>query len=219
MTRIIAFFLCFLAPDEGNAGAWPREHGTVYLALSETMTVNSLGVPRRFQSLYAEYGVSPQLTLGFDGFLSGPGGSSETFLFLSFPLRTNSQIDRYALTIALGEHADLTGSPAPALRIGLNWGRNIGSNWLAINNFATFRKAADNPLLKLDATWGYHVSDDLDLMLNLRAETYDGATNKIEFAPGLTWQTGFGNRIEVGLSIGTAEHREYGLKIGTVRKF
>ena len=219
MFRLIAFFLCFFAPCLGNAGAWPREHGTVYLAFSEIMTVNSLGVPRRFQSLYAEYGLSPQLTLGFDGFRSGSGESTETFLFLSFPLHTNNLRNRYALTFAIGEHADLTGAPAPALRIGLNWGRNIGSSWLAINNFATFRKASDTPLLKLDATWGYHFSDHIDLMLNLRAEIYDGATSKIEIAPGLTWQTGVGNRIEVGLSIGAAEHREYGLKIGTVRKF
>ncbi|MBS9718449.1 hypothetical protein ACFFUT_13290 [Pseudohalocynthiibacter aestuariivivens] len=219
MTRFIVFVLSIIIPFPAFSGAWPREHGTVYVAFSETFTVNSVGVPRSFLSLYAEYGLSPQLTLGFDGFRSGSGESSETFLFLSFPLHTNNPRNHYALTFALGEHADLTGAPAPALRIGLNWGRNIGSSWLAINNFATFRKASDTPLLKLDATWGYHFSNHIDLMLNLRAETYDGATNKIEIAPGLTWQTGVGNRIEVGLSIGAAEHREYGLKIGIVREF
>ena len=219
MTRIIAFFLCFTDPNAGYAGAWPREQGTAFVALSETITINSVGISRSFLSLYAEYGLSPQLTLGFDGFRGGQEESSETFLFLSFPLFTANKKNRFAFTAGLGQHANLTGTPAPALRVGLNWGRNIGSNWLALNNFVTFRKTTDDPLLKLDATWGYHYSNNIDLMLNLRAETYDGATGKFELAPGLTWKTGAGSRIELGLSIGASEHREYGVKFGTVRNF
>jgi hypothetical protein len=162
MDRALALlvFLCLAAlPRIAGAGAWPREPGSGFVAVSYTGWGEVLGYIEGIStktdpaagdltyelSIYAEYGLARRLTFGLDRFDRLGGASTETYLFLRRHLGARNARDQYAIEIAFGiEQTDLVPGSRQATRLGFFYGRGLdtrwGSGWLAIEGLCHRRR-------------------------------------------------------------------------------
>ena len=73
MIRVLILVGLLILPVTAQAGAWLREKRSVFLSWSNAISTLASNRYATDTSLYAEYGLTPRLTVGFDGYLGGPG--------------------------------------------------------------------------------------------------------------------------------------------------
>ncbi len=173
-------FLLLLSAGPAFPGPWLRDAGTGFSSttvdLSPADPARSAPYPppypvEAYTSVYAEYGLTPRLTLGLDGG-SDTYGNGMGLVFLRFPLR-EGKTARMAGEIALGARWSLT-ELTPLLRPGVSWGRGLSlfgkQGWTSLD--ATLLIPGDGGALlpKLDATLGLNTGERMKLMLGLTVE-------------------------------------------------
>ncbi|WP_126974773.1 hypothetical protein [Frigidibacter oleivorans] len=128
----LAAALCAL-PGIGQAGPWARDKGGAFLSLSQ----EGGGAGTGWTSVYAEYGLTPRLTLGLDAG-RGSSGDDQLHLFLQQAILTGPGPNRLSLTMGAGlERRVDPASPDIAFgSLGLAWGRSLGTplgpGWVAV---------------------------------------------------------------------------------------
>ena len=232
MLRILALLVLATLPDPAQSGAWPREKGGVFLSWSSTVSVLSDTGYEVDNSLYAEYGLTSRMTVGFDGYLGATGNVSEGFVFLLLPVGKTDQRARMALTFAMGQKSIPnpwgTTTKQSLAKIGLSWGRGLDHGWLAIDAYATAVvhtslqvPGQSGPEFSADFTWGQKPSDRLMLIWQLQAGKPSNGLAYVKFAPSLVWSIGAtkSTQIELGLIKGLTGDESQSLKLGFWKSF
>lgn len=185
---------CFAA--QVQAGAWPREQGTVFIALSADAS--------RAQ-LYAEYGARNDWTLGAEVSMPKDRRLPDISQFLHHPIwrGAGGAILSAGLAAELRETTAaailpmLKGEAEIAVRGGLFWGKGFqtrfGDGWATLDaqveGIVTTDWLDTGPALKLDA--GVGIKPITALMLTAQAQYWRrGAVEELRLETGAAWAIG-----------------------------
>lgn len=209
-----------------QAGAWPREQGSVFVSASyrAVADVAALGSLRAlmqdgYNALYAEYGLTPRLTLGLDAGYAMDGRFSGVG-FARWSLDNGSGRNRLALSLGAG----LAGPPGETLvQLGAHWGTSLSfgwsDGWMGLDLTAIQRLETDGIAAKADFTFGLAPSDGWKAILQLQAGSYPGADAYLRLAPSIVRRTGAASHIEIGLEAELLGSGMVGAKIGSWIEF
>lgn len=131
------------------AGAWPREAGTGFASLSFWPAQDGAG---NYTALFAEWGLSPRLTLGLDAGRS-VSGQTKAVVFIRTPVMAWAD-NRIAAGIGWGQIAGQR-----VIRPGLSLGRNLnsayGAGWFAVDTVLELDLETRDMDVKADITLGF----------------------------------------------------------------
>lgn len=229
--RILLLFMLLL-PSIATAGAWPREKGEVFLSFSNEISTAANTRHATGTMLYAEYGLTNRLTVGFDGTLGATGTPSEAYLFLRAPL---GQLDR-PTHLAIGFGLGVKNIPNPwgatsnqkLARIGASWGRGLKRGWLGVDmSAATVLNTSINvpgqsgTTYKADFTWGMKPSKRIMLIWQLQTGKSPDGPTYARFSPSVIWSLGQskGPQVEIGFVKGLTGDESQSLKLGFWKRF
>lgn len=152
-----------LVAESAVSGAWQRERGAGFAAGSAILRDGS--APREF-SLFTEYGLRPDLTIGLD--VNGRADKvGHALLFARIPIARPGRTGRLALQLGLGLH-HYSGDTAPMGRFGFLYGRSLGTTgWFGVEPAVEYRSGLGQPLYKLDAVLGLPASGPVQAMIKL----------------------------------------------------
>ncbi|MEL7175746.1 MAG: hypothetical protein AAGK28_04400 [Pseudomonadota bacterium] len=230
--RLLVLLLMLISPSLSFAGAWPREKGGVFLSFSTTTRpspqTHATQVPELAHSaensLYAEYGLSKRVTLGFDGMMTDKVSYGQALIFARVALGRLEAQNRYAASFAVGTFIDtvidvdhLEAEQTTLTRLGLHYGRGLNTGWVGADIFATQEKSGTS--LKLDATWGLKPWERWMFIAQLQAGQPAEGDSYTNFAPSVVWKMNKRMRIEVGLVQPLGGDGEAALKLGSWTEF
>ncbi len=217
------FLLLFCAAPV-CAGPWLRAKGTGFSATTVELAPADTGATApyppayavdAYNTVYAEYGLTPRLTLGLDGG-GDMYGNGMGLVFLRFPLH-EGRTARIAGEIAIGagwSTTDLT----PLLRPGLSWGRGVTlfetHGWASLDATVLLPANGNRPVPKLDAMLGLNTGKRAKLMLGLTLER-----------PAPTLSPAFAYRVwdrfhfTIGAKLRIAQTRPHALALGFWHEF
>lgn len=218
---VLGFLLIVLGTQTLQAGAWLRDAGAGFLSTSGTVTAER----DLSGSLYGEYGLTDQLTLGLDvtagieetGLPQGDGT-----LFVRFPLSSQDAETKWAAHIGLGARYEPT-EFFPSVEFGLSWGRGLQwrdqYGWAAIDATVNFAQSPMKPITKLDGTIGMGVSETSKVMGQIFF-TYTDGELYTTLAPSFLYspknsQTTF----QIGFEFPLQEDDDARIKLGIWRTF
>lgn len=226
MCRSLAMLiLCLLASTAAQAGAWLREEGKGFISASATVhksndPLSETGIDYK-SSVYAELGITPSLTMGFD-LNERPGLAGHALLFSRFPLVDLGEAGRLAGEIGVGGHHG-PDRWHPMYKFTLSYGFEFdsrwGSGWLALDGAIEDRTGAGRPFYKLDLTTGLSEQRMFNPLLQIETTHIQGAPVIWTVTPSVIIQTGEQNRWVVGLENRSNYPKGIGLKIALWRDF
>lgn len=213
----LAFVLLLGLAPQAVAGAWLRQKGTAFLALSGQVTEpDETGLYGVDASLYAEYGLTERLTLGVDA-----GHDmlhfSKAVAFLRMPLGPATRPIKLAVELGAGEVDEET-----ALRPGLSIGRGITlwdlAGWLNADGRAAL--AGGGVLtLESDLTFGLSVTDRAKIILQIQLGHPDDGRSYANFAPSFVYELRPGTHLELGFTQPLAGSDRRAVSLGLWRTF
>jgi hypothetical protein len=160
--RKIALFLAglgfWLAGSSSlMAGAWPREDGAVFVATGGNVILfGDAARPVYYDpTFYLEYGLTPRITLGIDGYTADKGTSGSILGFAQLSFGSLDRPSRTAVSIAAGATRIPTGRNDQTLRLAFHWGRGMEWGWVSGDYAMTFGSVLDRFQEKLTLTAGY----------------------------------------------------------------
>ena len=229
MRRLIPLLLVLLyaAPPAG-AGAWMRESGHGFLALSGTFRQGDRDT-RRELSAYADLGLSPHLAIGVD-INDRPVSTGHALLFARMPLTPPAAHTRLAAEIAIGAHHGPESGAyyepdvwAPMYRVTLSLGHGFqtrrGAGWYAIDAGYERRFGNTTPTYKLDATLGLSAPGRIHPILQLETAQTPGRPLDWTASPGLLIDTNRDTTWLIGLEGRSAGHGTIGIKLALWHRF
>ncbi|MFN7004455.1 MAG: hypothetical protein ACK4NW_13610 [Roseinatronobacter sp.] len=232
MIRLLALLLCLHAGPV-LAGAWPREAGTAFVSLSHWQASSG---GDSYTALFAEWGLTPRLTLGFDAGRS-VSGETKTVLFLRAPVMDWLGV-KVAAEIGYGEIAGQS-----VIRPGLSFGRALegryGAGWLAVDTVLEYEIATQDIDVKADITLGFTpqpaAGDASRWTLMVQVQTGLVAVNEgvtllretgqrpdpsfLRIVPSVTYQLREGIDLELGVYQSLTGTEERGVKLGVWSRF
>ncbi|MEM8579053.1 MAG: hypothetical protein AAGF60_14485 [Pseudomonadota bacterium] len=209
--------LVLLWAGEAQAGAWMREAGTGFFALSGTVSER---LDQSF-SAYLEYGLRPTLTLGADLDLSMPYGSAISGsgrIFLQKPLREGTWNAAYR--VGLGA-AEVRGSLEPFASLGLSFGRGLSwhkGGWAAFDARLDLG-SAEVSRLKLDSTLGLTLGARSKAMLQLFVEADSTGSTMATLSPAFVYTPKRGGAAWLIAVEAKSKEAALGVKLGLWRHF
>jgi len=237
MWRFLLSALLIGLPAAAISGPWPQEKGALFFAYSSSISANSATRYETGHSIYAEYGLTPRLTVGLDGYLGPAGKASEAYIFMRIPIGKTNKPGRLALTFALGQK-NIPNPWGPEVKqtqakLGLSWGRGLKNGWLAVDAFAIIAVNKEIPAFapaftghfnshfKADFTWGMKPTDRLMLIWQLQTGIPADGENYVKLSPSVVWSIGKANntKVEIGLVKGLTGDDTESLKIGLWKSF
>ena len=230
--RLILLLLTALMPTLATAGAWPREVGGVFLSFSTTTKaspqVHATGIAELAHSsesnLYAEYGLTERVTLGFDGMMTDSVSYGEAYLFARVALGSLEAQNRFAASFAIGRFIDtvidvdhLEAEHTALTRLGLHYGRGVTNGWIGADVFATQTDHGTD--LKIDATWGLKPWDRWMFIAQVQTGQPSGGDSYTNFAPSVVWRMNKRVSIEVSVIQPLEDNGDTALKLGSWTEF
>lgn len=230
--RLLTVLILALWPCLCSASAWPREKGGVFLSFATTTKaspqLHATQIPELAHSsetsLYAEYGLTDRVTLGFDGMMTDSVSYGQYLVFGRVALGDLDARDRFAASFAIGQFIDtvidvdhLEAEQTSLTRLGLHYGRGLQNGWLGAEVFATNEAAGTS--LKFDATWGLKPWDRWMFIAQLQTGQPAQGDSYVNFAPSVVWK--INKRISVELSViqPLDGDRDPALKLGSWTEF
>ncbi|WP_281967540.1 hypothetical protein [Roseovarius nanhaiticus] len=198
-------------PSPAWAGPWLRTPGEGFLSWSVKIQddANSKG----YSTLYAEYGMNPDLTVGLD-LGSDDGGKAKALAFVVMPLSRGP----LHITFELGAG---TSDDSPAFRPGISVGRGITlaglGGWWSIDTRAAILEGSTD--LSIDATLGLRPWDGTMLIAQLQQGGALTEPDTLRLTGSVVWETQPGHHIEVGLASGLKNGEDFGIQLGIWRSF
>jgi hypothetical protein len=211
MRRACMILAVAALPGMAQAGAWPREKGQVFVSVEQAFDWRPAfdGSTERsgYASAYAEYGLTPRLTLGAKAGMAVDRSYHEALAFARLPLLGTDGANRFAADAGAGARWLADGTVEPVLRSGLAWGRGYssrwGDGWIGVEGTWTRAVVSGESHVNLDATVGLNAPSGAHYILQLRG--YDDAkgtvytvapsyvrrvTDRLKAQVGATWRPG-----------------------------
>lgn len=160
----LLLLICLLRAGPAGAGAFSEEKRTGFVATTGFYRWDGFGAMQE-AGLYAAYGLTPRLTLGFDAYYT-PGLSSHALLFLRLPIAQGRGANRFAAEFGLGVHREAGGGGA-MYRLSLAHGRSWDRGWYDLTASVERRSGQPKAGWKLDGTLGGLGKARLQPMLQL----------------------------------------------------
>lgn len=207
-----------------QGGAWLRERGATFLSFSFEAPQEGEG----YASIYAERGIRPWLTFGVDGGRFAGRGEGEVIVFARTHVGPQGEARRQAVELGFGARLDETGTPTPALRTGLSWGRGFasrfGNGWMALDGsvtgYGSFATGTEEGLtLKLDTTFGLRPTENSVTTLQVFWSRSGDEEAALRVVPS------YGRRLRgstygrLGVVFGSGAASGIGLKLGLSTEF
>lgn len=207
------------------AGAWPREAGTFFVALTADQSR---------AKIYAEYGLRDDWTIGVEATSPKDTRIPEVTSFVRHPiLRFKSGAILSAglaveqrETQAAANYSELAGTKELALRLGLFWGKGFATHWG--NAWATVEAQVEQLMtddwldaaksLKLDATLGIKPADRLILFAQAQGWQRLGDDRSLRLETSAAWAIGQAHLV-LSPSINLTGDRDARVKLGVWLKF
>lgn len=230
--RVLLLVLLAIWPSLCFAGAWPREKGGVFLSFATTTQASPLlhatQIPELAHSsessLYAEYGLTHRVTLGFDGMMTDSVSYGQFLFFARVALGDMEAQNRFSASFAIGQFIDtvididhLEAEQTSLTRLGLHYGRGLSNGWVGAELFAT--NTALGTDLKLDATWGIKPWDRWMFITQLQTGSPAQGDSYANFAPAVVWKMNKRLSIEVSVIQPLGGDRDPALKLGSWTEF
>lgn len=158
---LVALGLAAARPDGAAAGAWPREEGTAFISVGgNVLLFGDAARPVHYDpTLYIEYGLTPRITIGIDGYTADKGTSGSGLGFVSLSFGPLDRRNKTAISIAAGATRIPTGTTEPTARLGLHWGRGLDRGWISADYTMTFGTVLRRFQEKLTITRGHDFND------------------------------------------------------------
>lgn len=233
-----------LLAGAAHAGPWPRERGATFISISHEQDRDD----NSYTSLYSEYGWSERHTLGFELGHSNAGETNALF-WIQRALGDPDGPNRWAVSLGLGAiERDGELMPVGQLfgAYGRGWDsipyldRLPGGGWFTVEarlKIAGAMKdereveelaAEDASLLnyitaettaKTDVTLGWHASDAMMLINQLRLEEREDTGFSAKLATSVVRDLSGPAKIELGVILPVSGDGEEALKLGTWLEF
>ena len=210
---------CLLVPDAGRAGAWLREKGSGFTALSFGVT----HAKETTNAFYFEYGLSDQTTIGLDiSAFTNARNVRNGFgnLFVRRSLGPTEGPHRFAYELGVG---GLWGNERqlPVLKTGLSWGYGFTrvSGWVNLDLGYVHEPQLGESIAKIDGTLGLDFGSIttglLEFTLSKRGEdTYGAVQPSLLIKP-----RGQAFNVKLGAEIPYNETERAAVKIGVWHRF
>jgi len=218
MRLFIVLIALVLAAPGAEANAWLREHRGGFLSTGGAMRWTGSGAVAMESTIYAEYGLRPELTLGLDLSLKDDGtGAAAIFARVAAFDQGNVTA---AFDAGLGARQD-PGGPVPfvsgGLSVGTDWRTARGPGWAVARVSA--RYSPEEPArFKLDATIGQTVRPRMKLLFGVELAQSGGRSAAV--VPGIAYALRDGRSIYAGLEARRAPGiTSYGLRAGLWHQF
>ncbi len=230
MRRLVFLILAavsLLRGGEAAAGAWPREEGQVFVAVSQSMTtgartlVETVQDVRSYTSLYAEYGLTPDLTAGFDaGLARGDQDEGSAWnLFLRRPILGTEGRNRFATELGIGQISEPEWGRQWRIRPGLSWGRGFesryGDGWTGLETSIAYQFRSGDIALKADFTIGLKPNDRWMGIFQIQSGRYGDDDPIVRVAPSIVRKFGKRMHVQLGFTGSVAGDDAMGVKLGT----
>lgn len=217
MSRLIALFVLLigLLPGPLMAGAWLRDEGVGFVSLTTTLEEpQDWGAPDGYGALYAEYGLTPDLTLGLDLGVD-EGGREKAIAFAVLPFHRDGL--RINFEIGVG-----TSDAHPVLRPGVSVGRDISlaglGGWFSVDARASVTEDHD-PVFATDITLGLAPRPRLKLIAQLQQGGPMPDPDWLRAGASVVWEESPGRHLELGVTAGITGAESFGLKLGLWQEF
>lgn len=223
--------LLILETGAARAGAWPREKGAAFVSVSTNVTTGARTFIaatqdiRSYTSLFAEYGLTEKLTIGFDGGRAGGSSdpASEWLFFLRHPVLATGGGHRFAASIGFGGLHDPDLGGQARLRPGLSWGKGFesrwGGGWLGLETSADYRFRNEDFGFKADFTAGIRPSERWMLIFQVQTGKYGEDDPIVRLAPSVVRSFGERLHVQLGAIASVAGDDAMGVKFGTWFEF
>lgn len=208
---IAALLVCVVCAPQVQAGAWLREHKKAFLSFGSTIRGNKTTLPDYETKFYAEYGLLPRMTLGFD-LNDVRAKSAHALLFARFPIGNADNRTRYAVELGLGKHRyQMQWAPMykAALAAGRGFESRWGNGWMGAEFAYEIRSALPNPTIKLDLVAGLSSGPRIRPLIKLETAYMAGQPFGWALTPGImfdvkesTWVLGIEGRSTTQKTIG-----------------
>lgn len=208
--------LALMLPCLAQAGPWLRGEGEGFLSYSLTLEeVDETAASDGYASVFAEYGVTPNLTLGID-LGTDENGFFTAFAFALLPL------SRDQIKVAFEMGAGVIDGDA-ALRPGLSLGTGFTAmgrpGWFTIDARGEIMADDGDATFSSDLTLGITPRPSTKLILQLQQGGPMSDPDYMRLAPSIVWETGPGRHLELGATAGLKNAEAYGIKLGFWRSF
>ncbi len=220
-----AFIVVFLmVPGLSSAGAWPRERGTWFLSSDvrlawpqDTTQWASLGPTSKYYTIYAEYGLPRNLTLGLDlGHSVSGAGKTVAFLRLALPKFRRSP----ELSVELGLGViDGRAVARPGVSAGLGFDTFGTPSWLAADAVVEVVSQPSAADIKLDLTYGVSLENGMKVILQVQSGLPASNPPFARLAPSIALPVGKNRLAEFGVTYGLRGDDSMGIKLGVWQTF
>ena len=222
MRRLFALLagLALGFPSLVDAGAWPREQGSTFVAAGISLRWpqdlshwTSAAPTQEYRTFYLEYGLTDRVTLGLDLGRS-VSGDDKSIVFAQIPILQKDRGPKLALQLGVGMIGEDT-----ILRPGLAVGWGLKQGWLSADAVAEVSTADGGTDLKLDVTWGRKLARDRKLILQMQLGAPQDDPAFARFAPSLVVPLRGKLKSEIGATWGVAGDTSMGLRFGLWAEF
>ncbi|EKE45318.1 hypothetical protein OCGS_0408 [Oceaniovalibus guishaninsula JLT2003] len=218
--RFLVPFLLLILPAMAQAGAWPRDHRGVFVSASRTYALSSYGILGDLTSAYAEYGLTPRLTIGAKLDRSDQV-ASETVAFARIPLGRTDRRDVFAAQVGFGNVRQPGEASVAIIQPALLYGRGfdgwLGSGWIGAEVRASI--AAEGRIWgNLDLTVGFNPTENSHLIFQVQT-WMDEYNHTVTLAPSYVRRLWGPVKTEIGLLYDPARPDYYGVKGGVWIEF
>lgn len=215
-----------LAPCTAHAGAWPRGDGNAYVYTAVTgdpaqvSDALNAGLPLPYEwTLYAEYGLTPLWTLGFDGLTDSTGiGRNEASLFVTRAVGPGKR-HQFAVSAGLGWREDTKGE-SYTLRLGGHWGLGLENGWVSADVW-TIALSGGGTDWKADATYGHRLGKRFVVIGQIQSGQEAGNDPYLKLAPkiGVSFGEDKRQQLELGYVHGALNDTSRKLTLGLSHSF
>jgi len=217
---ILVLLICLVDPQPAMAGAWLREKGRGFLAVSSM--VRGVSPVRDYEAdIYMDYGAHEDLTIGLS-LNDKPGISGHILAFARLPLMQLDEETQLAVELGVGGH-QVFGTWNPMYRLALSYGFGFsgwaGPGWLAVDSAVEHRTRLGKPVLKLDAAIGSSSANKVRPLLQLETAMAQNTRFQWAVTPSLMI-SGLGDAtLVIGVQRRSYGRHRTGLKIALWRNF
>ena len=217
---LAALMICLTTAQPACAGAWLRDPKTGFTSV--TTTLRKVPGPLRYEtSFYAEYGLTPRLTMGLD-VNERPGATGHAIIFARLPLGDTNGKTRLAIELGLGGYhwkGQWTHMVKSTISLGRDFDSPWGAGWLNIDAAVELRNRAPDPIYKLDATIGLTPARRFAPIVQLETAHIGDAPFAWALTPGVMIKGRKNVTWLVGVEMKSAVQTSFGVKLGFWRKF
>lgn len=246
MWRLTAIFCAglLLWHEPAVAGAWPRGKGEAFLSVAYEYTATREDAQELivdtgqfepetfgFTSIYGEFGLTDQITIGIDTGAEDAPDTRQTIIFGTVGITPSDWRHQVALEFGIGQREfppdaddaanikDLRdGGTERVLRPGLSWGYGFstkwGGGWAAIDLRHELRQERDETVTKVDMTLGLAPDEKNLFFLQSQYSDYPQATANIRLVPTYVRKFGPGFALESALLYDARGGDRVGLRAG-----